>query len=222
MLRNGEERTIVLDENGEVCLSLWNQKDEAHMIELLRKERGRVLDADSHKMFRNVGGSLYSITGRVIPYKGKRYTAFYCIESKIPIAKGKYGIRFCDKKEALELLSDSFYSMTGEMGGLKDSIEKISQSPFPVMIIGERGMEKEQIGLTLQYSFLSMFLLFASAIAFKPHDPLIGRVASDLLEDGSLMIDVYKRQMANCDTTQGTTARSHALPIVTKASTGTK
>jgi len=33
-----------------------------------------------------------------------------------------------------------------------------------------------------------MFLLFASAIAFKPHDPLIGRVASDLLEDGSLMI----------------------------------
>ena len=145
VLRNGEERTIVLDENGEVCLSLWNQKDEAHMIELLRKERGKVLDADSHKMFRNVGGSLYSITGRVIPYKGKRYTAFYCIESKIPIAKGKYGIRFCDKKEALELLSDSFYSMTGEMGGLKDSIEKISQSPFPVMIIGERGMEKEQI-----------------------------------------------------------------------------
>ena len=33
-----------------------------------------------------------------------------------------------------------------------------------------------------------MFLLFASAIAFKPHDPLIGRVASDLLEDGGLMI----------------------------------
>ena len=53
------------------------------------------------------------------------------------------------KKEAEAQFVNSFYSMDGVMGELSDSIEQISQSAFPVMIIGERGTGKELISQAL-------------------------------------------------------------------------
>ena len=149
VLKNAGNSTVIFDEKGEVYLSLWDRENEAGIIEILKKELPRVWAADSHKIFRNVAGTLFSIVGRVIPYKGRKFVVFYFTESKIPITQGKYGIRFSDKKEAEEQFVNSFYSMDGVMGELSDSIEQISQSAFPVMIIGERGTGKELISQAL-------------------------------------------------------------------------
>ena len=149
VLKNAGNNTVIFDERGELYLSLWDRENEERIIGLLKKELPQVLAADSHKIFRNLDGTLFSIVGRVIPYRGRKYVAFYFTESKIPITQGKYGILFSDKKEAEDQFFNSFYSMAGAMGGLAESIDQISQSTFPVMITGEKGTGKEQIARAL-------------------------------------------------------------------------
>ncbi len=137
--------TIVFSPKGEVYLSTWNKEDTEELYEMLRSEIPQIISSQNHKMFRNINGTLFSVISRLIDYRSQNYIVFYVTASKIPIATSKYGIKFSNKKEAEELFFNSFYSITGAMGGLLDSINRISQSSLPVMITGENGTGKEQI-----------------------------------------------------------------------------
>lgn len=145
VLKNSANYTVVFDEKDTVYLSTWDKQNEKEVFDILRMELPYVRSLSNHKIFRNIDGTLFSIIGRNLPYYGQKYVVFYFTESKIPITPGKYGIRFSNKKEAQEQFFNSVYSITGIMGELADSIGQISQSPFPVMIMGEAGTGKEQI-----------------------------------------------------------------------------
>ncbi len=149
VLKYSGDYTVIFDSEEKVYLSTWDKKNEMQIYDLLRQELPSVRSSDSHKIFRNIEGTLFSIIGRMIPYEGRQYGVFYFTDSKIPITPGKYGIRFSNKKEAEENFFNSFYRITGAMGDLADSIDQISQSSFPVMITGENGTGKEQIALVL-------------------------------------------------------------------------
>ncbi len=149
VLKNSGNYTVIFDSEEKVYLSTWDKENETAVYDLLRRELPQVRSLDSHKIFRNIEGTLFSITGYMLPYEGKPYGVFYFTDSKIPITQGKYGIRFSNKKEAEEQFFNSFYSITGAMGGLADSIDQISQSSFPVMITGENGTGKSQIARVL-------------------------------------------------------------------------
>jgi transcriptional regulator with PAS, ATPase and Fis domain len=149
VLKNSGNYTVIFDPEENVYLSTWDKKNEMQVHELLRRELPQVRSSDSHKIFRNIEGTLFSIIGCILPYEGQQFGVFYFTDSKIPITPGKYGIRFSNKKEAEEHFFNSFYRITGAMGDLADSIDQISQSSFPVMITGENGTGKEQIALVL-------------------------------------------------------------------------
>jgi hypothetical protein len=149
VLNNSENYTVIFDPEENVYLSTWDKENETEVYDFLRKELPHVRSADSHKIFKNIEGTLFSIIGCMLSYEGQQYGVFYFTDSKIPITPGKYGIRFSNKKEAQEHFFNSFYRITGAMGDLADSIEQISQSSFPVMITGENGTGKEQIARVL-------------------------------------------------------------------------
>lgn len=149
VLKNSGNYTVIFDTNENVYLSTWDKENETAIHDFLRQELPQVRSLDNHKIFRNIGGTLFSIIGRMLPYEGQPYGVFYFTDSKIPITPGKYGIRFSNKKEAQEQYFNSFYRITGAMGDLADSIAHISQSSFPVMIAGENGTGKEQIAQVL-------------------------------------------------------------------------
>lgn len=149
VLKNSGNYSVIFDPEENVYFSTWDKKDETKVYDFLRRELPNVRSQDSHKIFRNIEGTLYSIIGRMLPYKGQQYGAFFFTESKIPITPGKYGIQFSNKKEAEEHFFNSFYRITGAMGDLADSISQISQSSFPVMITGETGTGKGQIARVL-------------------------------------------------------------------------
>lgn len=149
VLKHAGHCTIIFDEKGRMVFSSWNKEQEDQVIALLAKELSSVQESDSHKFFRNINGTLFSIIGQVIPFRDEKYTVFYFTESKIPISAGKYGILFYSKKEAEELFFSSFYSTAGALGNLSDSVEQISQSAFPVMITGETGTGKDPIAMLL-------------------------------------------------------------------------
>ncbi|QHQ63238.1 sigma-54-dependent transcriptional regulator [Anaerocolumna sedimenticola] len=142
-------KTIIFSEKGEIYLSTWDQENAEGLYMMLRVEIPQIISSDNHKMFRNINGILFSIIGRLIDYQKQTYIVYYVTASKIPIANSKYGINFFNKKEAEEQLFNSFYSITGAMGGLQDSINQLSLSSFPVMLTGENGTGKEQIAFII-------------------------------------------------------------------------
>lgn len=137
--------TVVFSPEGEVYFSTWNEKNSEMLHEMLKVEIPQIISSNSNKIFRNLNGKLFSIEGRTVSYNNKNYVVFYVTASKVPITTIKYGIKFSNKKEAEEHFFNSFYSISGSMGGLQDSINQISPSSLPVMIIGEHGTDKEQI-----------------------------------------------------------------------------
>ena len=145
VLRGHTGDTVILDNAGDIFFTTWEQECAEELYSLLREELPQVEATESHKFFRNIGGTLFSVDGKILSHLGRSYAVFYIIASKIPINTGKYGIRFHSCREAQELFFNSFYSINGSMGELQNSIEQISQSTFPVMITGEIGTEKEQI-----------------------------------------------------------------------------
>ena len=136
--------TIVFDNKQNLYLSTWENM-EPEVIELFRQEIPEALNGNNYKAFRTIGGNLYSINSRVIDKPLRRYVVFYVSSTKVPMATSKYGILFSNKREAEQHFYNSFYSITGSMHSLKEKVEQISQSNFPVMISGESGTGKEQI-----------------------------------------------------------------------------
>jgi transcriptional regulator with PAS, ATPase and Fis domain len=137
--------TMVFSQEGEVYLSTWKEKNGEELYEMLRYEIPHIISSDNNKIFRNINGTLFSIIGRLVGYQNNNYIVFYVTASKVPIATSKYGIKFSNKKEAEEHFFNSFYSISGSMGGFQDSINQISPSSLPVMLTGEHGTDKEQI-----------------------------------------------------------------------------
>jgi Response regulator containing CheY-like receiver, AAA-type ATPase, and DNA-binding domains len=141
--------TFVFSSEGELYLSTWDKENQEEIHNILRSEIPQIITSNTQKMFRNINGILFSVISRLIEFQNENYIVFYVTASKIPIGTSKYGIQFCNKKEAEEHFFNSFYSITGAMGGLQDSIHQISISSFPVMITGENGTGKEQIARTI-------------------------------------------------------------------------
>lgn len=149
VLKNTEKYTVIFDPEENIYFSSWNKNNETEVYDILRKELPHVRSGDSHKIFRNIEGTLYSIIGCMLPYNAQQYAIFYFTDSKIPFTHGKYGIQFYNKKEAKEQFLNSIYNITGVMGELTESIDQISQTSFPVVITGENGTGKEQIARVL-------------------------------------------------------------------------
>lgn len=137
--------TVVFSSEGEVYFSTWNERNSEMLYEMLKIEIPQIISSNTGKIFRNLNGTLFSIEGRTVDYNNKIYVVFYVTASKVPTTTIKHGIRFLSKREAEEHFFNSFYSISGSMGGLQDSINQISPSSLPVMITGEHGTDKEQI-----------------------------------------------------------------------------
>ncbi len=149
VIKNSGSHTVIFDSQDNIYFSTWDKENEIEVYDLLRRELPNVRSSSNHKAFKNVEGTLFSISSYMLPYEEQLYAVFYFTDSKIPITHGKYGLHFSNKKEAQEHFFNSFYNMTGVIGDLADSIDQISRSPFPVMIIGEYGTGKDQIARLL-------------------------------------------------------------------------
>ena len=64
---------------------------------------------------------------------------FYFSSSKVPFATSKYGVQYLSKKDVENTFYNSFYNVTGAIGGLQATVEQMTQTDFPIVIIGEAG-----------------------------------------------------------------------------------
>lgn len=143
ILQSGGADTVVMSEDGEVFLSTFDSVDAESIYDVLRGQIDTILAADDRKFFRTIERTLYSITSRTSTYKEKKYITFYFSASKTPMAAGKNGIHFFNKEEVEDRYFNSFFSIAGAMGNLKERVEDIARTDYPVMILAPEGTGKE-------------------------------------------------------------------------------
>lgn len=145
VIRGQSNQTVVFDQDGNLYFSTLAQESSEEAIRLLKKEIPDALDCDTHRIFKNISGTLYSITSKKMLYGSRGFVVFYFTASKIPLTSGKYGILYSSQKDVEDRFFNSFYSVTGAIGELQSTIEQMTQSQFPIMITGEEGTGKEQV-----------------------------------------------------------------------------
>lgn len=145
VIRGQSNQTVVFDNEGNLYFSTLSQEAGEEAIRLLKKEIPDALACETHRIFKNIGGTLYSVTSKKMFCGRKEFVVFYFTASKIPLSSGKYGILYSGKKDVEDRFFNSFYSVTGAIGELSNTIEQMTQSQFPIMITGEEGTGKEQV-----------------------------------------------------------------------------
>ncbi len=149
ILKENGTDTVILSQNGDTYFSTWKKDLEESVLNLLRNELPHALQEDGRKIFRTVLNSLYSIQSNVFHFRGGKYVCFYFTTSRVPLATGKYGIHFYNYEDALRDFQNSFYGMSGAIGGLRYTLEALYKSNSPILIYGEPGTGKEQVARNL-------------------------------------------------------------------------
>lgn len=137
--------TIIFNEKQELFFSTMELAGHDSVIQILQKELKHLFGTEPQRLYKNISGTLYSITGRQIPYGNVFYPVFYLSANKIPFTSGKYGIRYLNQKELDSTFFNCFYNFTGNAPDPLPSLESFCQVSLPVMIVGEEGTGQESV-----------------------------------------------------------------------------
>lgn len=172
ILRGESAHTIVFDPDQNLFFSTWEEDNREEVLNMLKKEIPEAQQCESHKAFRNINGTLYSINSRKYCNEFGDYIVFYLTSNKIPLSGSKYGIQFSSKEEIEENLINSFYGITGALSDVQNFIDQAGQNNLPIMVTGEEGTGMEHAVLSIHtHSLLA-------------HNPLI-TINCNLINDKS-------------------------------------
>lgn len=144
ILQSQDTHTIVLDSNAQVYYSTLTAGNHDQILAAIKKELTASFSIPEHKFFKNIEGSLYSVTSHQLTSHGRIYIAFYFSCSQIPMAGSKYGLKYSNRQDIEERFFNNYYGVTGS-DGMQELITQMTQCDFPVMITGEYGTGKEQV-----------------------------------------------------------------------------
>jgi len=184
--RSSAGNTVVLDSSGRF---VYATKDtpQPDQIEFLRSKIPDIPLSKPLRFFHEERGEFLRVTARSMRVGRERYYSFHCQTSQVSLRSGKNGIRFYNKAEAQQLFMNSFYSISGAMGLLEESVNFIAPTRQPVMILGEAGTGKEQIARALyvrsQRANHPLAVVDCSVITDKNWDFLLNHYSSPLNED---------------------------------------
>ena len=69
--------TVILDASDDVCFSSWNREKADELYALLRGERPQIPTTGSHKFFRNIDNTLFSVDSRIIDSMGQELSLIH-------------------------------------------------------------------------------------------------------------------------------------------------
>lgn len=144
LIRGQVGQTMVFDQEGTLFLStLEDPKPE--LLEILRQELPMDRESGNQRIIRSIKGMRYSIRIQAIMSSSLAYTAFFIEERKLPLPASQMGISYSTKSEAEDIYYSSIFSIAGNLNGLHEEMDQLSQRPLPVIFTGEDGTGKEAV-----------------------------------------------------------------------------
>lgn len=150
-LQTHDTDTIILNSNGDVLYSTYNQ---ANILEVLSYLRQLITDTrePSPKAFHLIDQKLFSLFIKKATINEVDCFIFCVKQNPVPIGGSKHGLRFSTYTDVSVSYTNSFYALTASAKLIDEKISLINQSSTPVMILGERGSGKNQVASKLYLS----------------------------------------------------------------------
>lgn len=190
---------VVLDTQGGVYYSS-QPKPDGELLALLRSKMTAIPEKSVLKFYDSQQGFLYYVTGKLQKLGKSKYYLFHCQATQIPLRSNKIGIRFFNKGEAEHLFTNSFYSISGAMGELDNTISSIATTRQAVLIVGENGTGKEQIARAIYLrgtlSNKPFVVVNCSLINDKTWDFLLKNYNSPLSDSGCTVYFQYLEELS--------------------------
>ena len=140
--------TVLLDRKGGVRYSN-PAEPSGELLSALRSHLKEVSPGRTLSFYYKNLNTLYGITARQIQMWDAAYVLFTCRPGQIPLRGSKLGMRSYGRVECEHLFMSSFYSISGAMGEVENTVSAFALSRQCVLIAGEDGTGKEQIARAL-------------------------------------------------------------------------
>ena len=141
-LRYGDGDVVIFNENQEICFNTIDENET--VLDHLRRRIPEAMEGSTKKSYHMIDDHLYSIKCMAAPLSLGSYTIFHIHREYVPENTGKGGIFFTNAKEAEKKFFNSIYSITNAMEGIKNLLEPLYRTGFPVMIYGEKGTGRDE------------------------------------------------------------------------------
>lgn len=136
---------FVYDEQEELIYTSKEHDFSPSIMTAMKNYVPEILSEKSKKFYRDEGDLLVAVKGvRKLIYK-QTFVVYYANTRKVPLSLIKNGVRYIDKRQALEQYYSSFYGLTNPSGVYTPSLDQINQTGAPVMVLGEDGTGKEEM-----------------------------------------------------------------------------
>jgi len=149
MLRQDLQQCVVLNSNRDVVYSFSrNLSDET--LAAMRRKISVIPENRDFLFYHQEGPVLHAVTASRLDVRGQKLYLFRDQPAQIPLRSGQPGIRIYDAAECEQIVSGSFFTLSGSIGGeLEHRISTLASADHPVMILGEEGTGREQIARAL-------------------------------------------------------------------------
>jgi len=141
LVQNQMSQTVLFDDEKNVILSTLNDPDDK-VTSMLKDEIEETKNAGVKRIIRNRAGYIYSIKAECLE---KGYTAFHFTERKSSLQQDRTGIKFLTLEEAKKEFYGSLFDLAGTLKIFSNQIDRLKNSPDPIMITGEYGTGKESL-----------------------------------------------------------------------------
>lgn len=144
ILKQDSRQCIVYNEAKEVVFSFPDHPND-EIVSYTRRRIASIRENNENLIYHQLGNTLYAIKGSAFQVQEQRYFLFRMNPGTMPQHSKQPGIRSFDEAECENLISNSFFSISGSLAPMKQQLASIITSERTTMIVGEEGTGREQI-----------------------------------------------------------------------------
>lgn len=148
MLQQNMQQCVVFDADRDVVYSFAEKLSEG-TVAAMRRRIPSVPESRELLFYHQEGSTLHSVTASRFQLRDRRLFLFRDEPARISLRSAQPGIRFYDAAECEQLLSGSFFTLSGSMGALGSRLTAFADTLHPLMILGEEGTGREQVARAL-------------------------------------------------------------------------
>jgi len=148
MLQQNMQQCVVFNAEKDVVYS-FTEKLSDGTAAAMRRRISAIPENRELLFYYQEGTTLHSIIASRFQLRDQQLYLFRDEPARISLRSAQPGIRFYDAAECEQLLSGSFFTLSGSMGTLESRLAALSNSLHPLMIIGEEGTGREQVARAL-------------------------------------------------------------------------
>lgn len=190
LLKESEYETLVFDEKRELVFSTLSTLKKDLAMSLASRELQNLQGQDS-TINRLKDGMLITMREKAVTIRGKNYTVFYFQQQKSPYLSPKNEIQIYSRNEAVDTFLQHYLELSTSVYEPAQPLQQLISSSYPVMVLGEAGVGKEQIAAMLyaqgKYQNRPYLVIDFELISDKSWAFLTNNVNSPMNDDGKTL-----------------------------------